>query len=95
MIKIQCPERGEILVKSMPQYGIERAMGLDDSIPNEGPLVQFRLYDDDGEFCYGGVLTDDDEADNQIAALRFGEADVGATRIKVLRPGKGFVEEVG
>src|SRR4051812_43240046 len=78
----------------MPLYGMERLMGETGEIPNEGPMVQFRLYDDDGNFCYAGQLTDDDEALNQVAALRYGETDVGATVIKVRREG-GFVEEIG
>jgi hypothetical protein len=82
-----------ITLDQMPLYAIERAMGETGEIPNDGPTVQFRLYDDDGEFCYGGTLTDDDDCLNQAAALRYAEGDVGATMIKVLREG-GYVQEI-
>lgn len=58
----------------------------------ELPLVRFRLLDDDREVMYGGELHDDDECLNQLAALRFGEGDVGATIIEVKRGGEWTVE---
>jgi hypothetical protein len=79
-------------IESMPLYAIERVAGLDDAIPVEGELIRFRLFDDDGELMYEGRLHDDDECENQTAALRFGEADVGATRIEVCRDGEWKVE---
>ena len=84
----------------MPLYGIERAAGLDDSLPALVADVKFRLYDDDDELCYEGVLHDDDECINQQAALRWGESNAGCTTIKVwktLPPTRGFawVQEIG
>ena len=96
MFKIKHPERGTIVVDETPLYGIERQMGVDPALPRspEGTeMVEFRLYDDDDNFVYGGVLDDDDEGENQLAALRYGEADEGATRIEVKR-GEMFVQEV-
>ena len=94
MIKIKHPERGEVIVESMPLYGLERAAGLPDVIPDEGDTVEFKLYDDDGGYCYGGTLTDDVEGTNQLAALRYGETDYGATLILVKRNGK-WIQEIG
>lgn len=95
---IEHPDSGYIEIDVMPLYGIERAMGLPDALPNaaecDGKTVQFKLYDDDGEYCYGGVLDDDDECLNQSAALRWGETDYGATEIRVLRDGK-YIAEIG
>ena len=56
--------------------------------------VEFRLYDDDGELYYEGMLHDDDECLNQEAALRWGEGDAGCTLIKVKR-GERWVVEIG
>lgn len=86
-------ERDGLVIESMPLYGIERAMGEDDAIPNTGPLVPFRTVDDDGEWCHQGRLTDDDECINQSAALRWAESDAGATRIFVKRI-DGWKEEI-
>jgi hypothetical protein len=77
------PERGKVTLESVPLYGLERAAGLPNVIPDEGPVVEFELFDDDGNSLYGGTLTNDGEAINQIAALRYGETDEGATVIKV------------
>lgn len=49
------------------------------------PLVEFRLYDDDGELYYEGRCHDDDECLNQSAALSWAEGDSGCTTIQVLR----------
>jgi hypothetical protein len=87
------PTVGRVL-RQMPLYGIERAAGLDDSLPEAPELVPFRLYDDDGELCYSGRLHDDDDCENQSAALRYGESDVGATTIKVKR-GNEWKQEIG
>ena len=58
--------------------------------------IDFRLYDDDGELYYGGRLHDDDECENQSAALKWGEGFAGCTTIKVNRQdGKGWVQEIG
>jgi len=58
-------------------------------------LIDFRLYDDDGELYYEGRLHDDDECLNQSAALKYGEGDAGCTTIKVKRAGKGWIQEIG
>ena len=72
-------------ISSMPQYGIERIMGEDDSIPDTEASVRFRCYDDDGELTHTGSLDDDEDCMNQSAALRAAETDAGATRIEVYR----------
>jgi hypothetical protein len=81
-------------LEETPQYGVEKVLGIDPSIPSTGKLVPFRLYDDDGELYYEGRLTDDDECENQSAALRFGEADAGCTTILVEREGV-WTQEIG
>lgn len=90
---IHHPEHGNIEVTETPLYGVERAMGVDPILPVALDTVEFKLYDDDGNFVYGGVLDDDDECENQSAALRYGEADEGATVIKVWRG--DWVQEIG
>jgi hypothetical protein len=80
-------------VQEMPLYGIERMMGQDPTIPAEGELVEFRLLDDDGEVYYLGKLTDDDECENQSAALRWGETMAGCAWIEVKR-GNAWVCEI-
>jgi len=85
----------DFTIESMPQYGIEKVLGLDDSIPNGNlPTVKFKLFDDDGSLMYEGELSDDDECENQSAALRWGETMAGCTTIKVERNGT-FVQEIG
>lgn len=86
-------DRTGTVLGNMPLYGIEKVLGVNDHIP-AGTLVPFRLYDDDGELYYEGRLSDDDECENQSAALRFGEADAGATTILVQRNGE-WVQEIG
>lgn len=86
-------------IATMPLYGLEKAMGNfgeDDVLPTarDKPPVEFRMYDDDGELYYEGVVDDDDECINQSAALRFGEADAGCTTIKVKRDGE-WKQEIG
>jgi hypothetical protein len=61
----------------LPQLNAEKTSTL--------PLIPFRLYDDDGELYYEGILHDDEECLNQSAALRWAEGDAGCTTIKVLR----------
>jgi hypothetical protein len=94
---IEHPDNGYIEVDQMPLYGVERAMGVDAALPGaaecDGRTATFKLYDDDGEYCYGGVLDDDEECLNQVAALRYGESDYGATRIEVRREGK-WIQEI-
>lgn len=90
---INHPEHGNIFVHEMPLYGIERAMGIDPALPETHDRIAFKLYDDDGNFVYGGNLHDDPECENQSAALRYGEADEGATTIKVKRNG-AWVQEI-
>jgi hypothetical protein len=63
-------------------------------LPNTQPLVAFKLFDDDGELYYEGVLHDDDECLNQQAALAYGMTDAGCTTIKVKRDGK-WVQDIG
>jgi hypothetical protein len=63
-------------------------------LATEYPLVEFRLRDEDDEVHYEGELHDDPECDNQLAALRFGEADTGACIIEVKRDGQ-WVMEIG
>lgn len=58
------------------------------------PLIRFRLKDDDGEVYYEGILHDDDDCENQEAALAFGANDAGACIIEVARHGK-WVQEIG
>ena len=60
------------------------------------PVIDFQMFDDDGELYYTGRLHDDDECLNQEAALKYGEADAGCTLIQVNRQdGKGWVTEIG
>src|SRR5215471_15138251 len=77
-----------LTISSMPLYGIERVLGESDEIPNIGEEIPFKLFDDDGELYYSGILTDDDECENQTAALRWGESYAGCTRIEVFRNGE-------
>lgn len=78
-----------------PLYGLERLMGIDPALPTDGlPTVRFKLFDDDGELYYSGVLSDDDECENQIAALRWGETMAGCAIVKVKRDGE-YVQEIG
>ncbi len=82
-------------VDTMPLYGIEKMMGVDDTLPAaHADLIKFKAYDDDGGLMAEGLLHDDDEASNQSAALRFAEAEWGCTTIKVLRDG-GWTQEIG
>jgi hypothetical protein len=88
--------------KSRRDYGEEHtripvvaaAIGIESEPLPAGPdRIPFRLYDDDGELYYEGVLDDDDECLNQEAALAFGMTDAGCTTIKVLRAGE-WVQEI-
>lgn len=82
------------VVEEMPLYGIERLIGEDATIPGDGKTVAFRLYDDDGELYYEGTMTDDEDAANQSAALRWGESFAGCTTVKVKR-GRKWTQEIG
>jgi hypothetical protein len=82
----------DITIGNMPLYGIERAMGVDDSIPTWETRVPFRMKDDDGELMCRGVLDDDPDCGNQSAALRWGESMYGCTLIEVKRDGSWVVE---
>ncbi len=75
---------------------VAAAIGLTSQPLPGGPFVVFRLYDDDGELYYQGMLNDDDECENQMAALAWGEADSGCTTIKVWRWKTGkWEQEIG
>lgn len=81
-------------IHETPQYVAERILGIDPTLPAFGlPFVRFQLFDDDGELYYSGALSDDDECENQLAALRWGETMAGCTTIKVERNGE-FVQEI-
>jgi hypothetical protein len=88
-------ERMSEEIHEMPLYAMERIIGMEDTaLPVHGlPCVRFQLFDDDGELYYSGALSDDDECENQTAALRWGEAMAGCTTVKVERNGK-FVQEI-
>lgn len=92
--------REGVILRTMPLYIMERVMGIEEEdLPNaldlgENKLILFRLYDDDGELYYEGRLHDDDDCENQSAALRFGESDAGCTTIKVFRDGE-WKQEIG
>lgn len=77
----------------MPLFGIECVFGVDPGVPDEGAVIKFRLYDDDGILYYEGRLNDDDECINQSAALRWGETFAGCTYIKVQR-GREWRQEI-
>lgn len=94
MIRFEDAEKGTLVLRTMPLYGIERVAGVDPRLPECEAKVKFKLYDDDGNFLYGGELDDDDECENQAAALRWGETDEGATVIKVKRD-DAWVQEIG
>lgn len=80
---------------SLPsREGSSGNVDIDGEILPVGLDMAFRLYDDDGELYYEGLLQDDDECLNQIEALRFGNHDAGCTRIEVLRGGQ-WVQEIG
>lgn len=82
-------------ITEAPLYAMERILGIDPTLPGDGlPTVSFKLFDDDGELYYSGVLSDDDECENQSAALRWGETMAGCAIVKVKRNGE-FVQEIG
>lgn len=72
----------------------EALIGIKSEPLPTGERIPFRLFDDDGELYYEGVLDDDPECINQSEALRFGELDAGCTTIKVLR-GDEWVQDIG
>lgn len=80
-------------LKEIPLYGIERLMGEDNHIPDGGVLIPFRLYDDDNNLTHKGELSDDEDCANQAAALRYGETDMGSTRVEVFRNGE-WIQEI-
>ena len=82
------------VVENMPLYGMERVMGVDDSLPEAENLIPFRLYDDDGELMLSGQLHDDPDCINQSAALRYGESYAGCTYILVKR-NTAWLQDVG
>lgn len=86
-------DRSGTILEETPLFGIEKVLGVDPTLPASDNLVKFRLFDDDNELYYEGRLTDDDECENQSAALRFGEADAGAVTILVERNGQ-WIQEI-
>ncbi len=74
---------GEVL-DEMPLYGLERAMGESPILTHDGSVTAFRMLDDDNNVTHRGKLNNDDNCDNQLAALRFGVIDAGATQIEIL-----------
>jgi hypothetical protein len=50
--------------------------------------LAFRLYDDDGELYYEGLVTDDEFCEGQLACRDWGMYDAGCTRIEVKREGR-------
>ena len=56
--------------------------------------LRFRLYDDDGNLYYEGMLVDDDECRSQMAALDYGMYDAGCTYVMVYRPDEGWTQEI-
>lgn len=94
IITLRDKETGEYhRLNTMPQYAIERLIGADDSLAEAPTVVECQLWDDDGELCATGTVPDDDECENQVAALRYGETCWGCTRIMVKRNG-GWVQEI-
>ncbi len=81
-------------IERAPLYVMEAMLGVTGEIPHDGKTVKFQMYDDDGELYYSGELTDDDECENQLAALRWGETMAGCSTIKVRR-GNGWEQEIG
>ena len=69
----------------------------DGSLIAEGPVVRFRLYDDDDNLYYEGVFgdIDDGRGDTQYdAVLNWGKWMAGCTYIKVKR-GQCWTQEIG
>ena len=60
---------------------------LDGSPMPDGPEARFRMYDDDKELYYEGVLGDDPYSENEMEALNYGIWDAGCTIIEVMRNG--------
>jgi hypothetical protein len=59
-------------------------------------VIDFQMFDDDGELYYEGRLHDDEGCENQSAALTWGEGNAGCTMIRVNRQdGRGWVQEIG
>jgi hypothetical protein len=61
-------------------------------LPDAENKIDFRLYDDDGELYYEGILDDDEDCTNQLAALTWAEGDSGCTLIKVKRGDEWKIE---
>jgi hypothetical protein len=82
-----------VTVYVRPTFALQRlAFGAPSELHDENGLVAFRLYDGDGRLYYEGRLGDDNEAENQLAALRWGETMAGATELHVKR-GRSWVRE--
>lgn len=61
-----------------------------------GPVVRFRMLDDDDNPYYGGWLHNDNECLNQQAALAYGMNDAGCTIIEIKEPNtKDWKREIG
>lgn len=77
------------------RVGLEVTEWKDGRSIGEGPVTQFRLYDDDGELYYEGVFGDNKEEEvDYEAVLNYGTWDAGCTTLKVKR-GRRWVQEIG
>ena len=69
-----------------PQVG--RVSAYWDERKQKAATTPFRMYDDDGDVYYQGLLIDGPGCESQINALAWGEAFAGCTFIKVKCDGK-------
>jgi hypothetical protein len=60
----------------------------DEDVEWEDKLVRWKMYDDDGEHYYSGLLRNDGECIVQQMLLAWGANDAGCTRIEVFIDGK-------
>ena len=66
-----------------------RNFGAGRGTPGEG--VRFRLYDDDGNLYYAGVMHTDGSEDEDFAPLEWGRHDSGCTYMKCWEKGPNGV----
>jgi hypothetical protein len=75
--------------------GVEGDITVDgDPLPSVGKERTFRVWDDDGELYFEGVLNDDEDCANQMSALSWAMYDAGATTIKIRR-GNAWIQDLG